>query len=101
MKFEEVEYDYKESLLPPEEQKELNELRGLQYEKPPLNDDQIKRLRELGDKEEKIRTENRTGKPGLTEEEEQEYLELTRKQTDGRDWTPEDWEKLKELEKRR
>lgn len=51
---------------------------------------------ELEAKEEKIRT---TGKPGLTNEEEQEYLELTRKQTGSKGWTPEDWEKLRELEK--
>lgn len=100
MKFEEaeeIEYDYKESLLPPEEQRELNELRRLRFERP-LNEDQRKKLMELEAKEEKIRT---TGKPGLTNEEEQEYLELTRKQTGSKGWTPEDWEKLRELEKRR
>lgn len=41
MKFEESKYDYKESPLPPEEQKELNRLRRLQFEGQ-LNEDQKK-----------------------------------------------------------
>lgn len=96
MEFKEGEYDYRESLLPPEEQRELNELRGLLF-KGPLNDAQRERLIELGDKEEK----RRTGKPGLIKEEEQQYLELTRKQTRSRGWTPQDQKKVRELGDRR
>jgi len=89
-------FDYRESILEPEEQNELNELRRLQGNTE-LTEEQIAKLKELTKKEEALRT----GKPGLTEAEETELRELRKKQYAGGEWTKEDAEKLIELQNRK
>jgi len=86
-------YDYSESHLSPEEQADLNALRRLQFERA-FNDRERQRFFELSEKE------GRNGKPGLIEEEKAEYLQLTREQTESRNWTPEKANRLLELQKK-
>ena len=86
-------YDYKESVLIPEEQEELNRLRRLQIEKS-FTDEERKRFLELAKKEEELHKE----KPKLTDEEKLELQELRKKQIESKEWTKEDAKRLIELQ---
>lgn len=86
-------FDFKHSLLPPEKQKALNELRILQIGGE-LTEEQRKKFMELSREE----TE-RKGKPLLTEEEKTKLRELRKKQIEGK-WTTEDANRLLELQEK-
>lgn len=85
-------YDYKESALPEDKQKKLNELRKIQVagEFTPTELNDFKKLSE----------EEKKSQKGLNYEEKQEYLLLTKKQTRSVDWTPKNAERLQELQRR-
>jgi hypothetical protein len=91
-------YDYKESLLPPEEQTELNKLRMTLFERK-LTEEEEGRFLELSEKEQGEKN-RRSRKPGLTEEEKREWLQLTREQTESINWTLEKAERLLKLQKK-
>ncbi len=87
---EKKEYDYKESILPSGEQGRLNELRSIQIDRD-FTPDELEEFQRL----------SREETPELpSEEEKQEYLALTRKQTDSKDWTPDNAKRLRELAKK-
>ena len=87
------EYDFKESILGAEEQKELNELRKSQIDRP-FTEEEKKRFLELAKKEEEIK------KFGIvmTNEEKTEIIELRKKQIEGKNWTEENRKRLMELQ---
>ena len=89
---EKEEFDYKESILPKEKQERLNELRRVMIDRP-LTSEESRDFLQL-QKEHDL--EKRGG--AVIGSEKEEYLELTRKQTESKDWTPEDAKKLRRLQ---
>lgn len=81
--------------MTPEEKEELNELRRLQLN---ASEQEFKPYKErflaLSGKETQY-----LDKP-LTEAERTQYMELTRQQSRGENWTPEDAKRLQELQQR-
>ncbi len=88
----EQEYDFKSSLLEPSEQIALNELRKRLINGPELMADERAEYKLLSDKEEVAKNPDK-----LTAAEEQEFIQLSKEQTSGKNWSPEKAGRIKEL----
>lgn len=92
----EPEYDFKSSLLKPNEQIALNELRKRLINGPELTDDERAEYKLLSDKEEFAKNPEK-----LTPAEEQEFIQLSKEQTSGQNWSLEKAKRIKELYERK
>jgi hypothetical protein len=88
----EPEYDFKSSLLNPDEQIALNRLRKKLINGPGLTSDERAEYRLLSDKEKRAKNPDK-----LTTEEEQEFMQLSKEQISGENWSPEKAKRIKEL----
>ena len=100
--FEPENFTYKNSILPPEEQKELNALR-LRLRSEDLIGEERQRYLELSKEEERIKNPEKFSnlKQEITDEERLELIELQKRQAGGVNWTENDRLRLVELQNNR